>query len=205
MNKIFLIFIGLLSVVLVFLSLLALAPVASAQKDSLINAERAAVFQAAVDVAKDHYTIVAIDREEMILSYRTPAGMRAATGYDVTATFERRPRGCGETGPACVQTLIRLKVSKRHAAFTWGGGDAASRDFFRWIEERLAFKPANMPAPLVSIPSRRLPAVRGRENSSTPCARPTSRSDAARISSLDCGGGRGVLRRKITAPPVVPL
>jgi hypothetical protein len=136
----------MLKIVSFFLGLLglfALPQSAFAQKERFISGEPEKVFQAAVEVAKDHYTAVAINGEEMILSYRTPAGMRAATGYDVTATFERRPRGCGETGPACVQTLIRLKVSKRHAAFTWGGGDAAARDFFRWIEDRLPPKPVN--------------------------------------------------------------
>src|SRR5713226_6789601 len=91
--------------------LLALSPADYAQKEKLINAESAMVFQAAVEVARDHYTVVAIDREEMILSYRTPAGMRAATGYDVTATFERRPDGCGKSPSSqCPQTLVRLKV-----------------------------------------------------------------------------------------------
>jgi hypothetical protein len=130
----------------VFIGLLTLSPLASAQKQKLINAQSAAVFQAAVEVVKVHYTIVAINREEMILSYRTPAGMRAATGYDVTATFEPRPDACGkDSAPACTQTFIRLKVSKRHAVFTWGGGDAAAKDFFHWVEEQVAPKSSSKP------------------------------------------------------------
>jgi len=127
---------------------------AFAGKEKLFNAEEVVVFMAAIEVAKEHYTIVAIDRDLLILSYRTPVGMRAATGYDVTVTFSPRPDGCAkDSAPACSQTLVRLVVAKRQAVFTWGGGDAATKDFFRWLGKKVAPKPDSKPPAVYSPPA----------------------------------------------------
>lgn len=125
-----------LSMALFFVLCISPLP-ASAQKERLIVGSPAEIFGAALQVVKDHYTVVGVDREDLILSFRTPAGMRAANGYDVTASVEPRPNGCGGQNQICSEAFVRLRVSKRHAVFTWGGGDAACRDFFHWLDERL--------------------------------------------------------------------
>lgn len=132
----------------VLAALLAALPLLAGDKEKVFDVPPDRAFATSIEVAKEHYTVTAISREDMVLSFRTPAGMRAMTGYDVVATFAGRPEGCGkpasEAGPGqtieCKATVIKLKVSKRHGVFTWGGGSAVANDFFGWLEEKLKLK-----------------------------------------------------------------
>jgi len=127
--------------VLLFLCL----PIGSfAQKEKSYPLPPDKVFEAAVATVKANkdYTPVAVSREDLVLSFRTSGGMRAMTGYDITVTFAPEPAGCESEKP-CSGTLVKLDVGKRDAKFTWGGGGAARKEFFKRLDDELAKKKAS--------------------------------------------------------------
>jgi hypothetical protein len=114
---------------------------ALAQKERLFTGDPKNVFDVAVDVVKEHYEIEAVDREDMILHFRAPDRMRL-NRYKAVAAFQALPRGCGKSSsPAvCAQVMVRLRISGFNGVLSLGKGNSTAKEFFTWIEERLAAK-----------------------------------------------------------------
>jgi hypothetical protein len=112
--------------------------VALAQKERLFTGDPKTIFDVAVDVAKEHYEVEGVSREDMILHFRVPDRTRL-NHYNSTAAFQPLPKDCAKPNSSvvCTQVMVRLKISGFNGAFNWGKGNNTAKDFFTWIEERL--------------------------------------------------------------------
>ncbi|GEM_PF-3677724 len=112
-----------------------------AQKGKTYPVAPGAVYDAALETVKANpdYTLVASSREEWTLSFRTKGGMRAVSGFDVTATFGGQPKGCMEKDAKepCTATVVRVRAAKRQLAYTWGGSGSAEKKFLQLLDAKI--------------------------------------------------------------------
>ena len=112
-----------------FVSLVPLAGTLSAKdKTKTFSAPIEKVFDAAVQVAKSHYTIGSVDRQEHILIFHT--GISAFTfGMELTVSFNAEPNG---------KTTVTARPRKRGTQqFAWGQGGRIVDKFFQQLRDHL--------------------------------------------------------------------
>jgi len=109
------------------LALLCLALAAPALADDKVKEYSASpeeLFDAALAVAKEHYTVVEAKREELLLTFWTGYSL-TSNGFQVTATFEKTEKG----------TRLKLRTAKRNQLVAWGAGGRIAKKFFGEVEE----------------------------------------------------------------------
>lgn len=97
-------------------------------KERLFSASREQLYAAAVNVAKNHYTLVAAIKDEGVVTYQTGYSL-TSNGFQVTVTFEDQSDG---------KTLMRIRPAKKQQLFAWGAGDRIAKKFFGQVSEELA-------------------------------------------------------------------
>lgn len=117
------------AVALVFLFLVQpLAAQKESDKDAMFQLTRAEVYDAALAVVKEHYTLVAAVREEDVITYQTGYSL-TSNGLQVTVNIEE-PNDKGEV-------WMHLRPAKKQQLFAWGAGGRASKKFIGQVRDQL--------------------------------------------------------------------
>jgi hypothetical protein len=102
--------------------------VSAKEKTKTLSAPIDKVFDAAVDVAKAHYTIETVDRQEHILTFHTAMGA-LTYGMELTVSLDAKPNG---------KTTVTCRPAKRGTQlFAWGQGGRIADKFLQQVSDRL--------------------------------------------------------------------
>ena len=97
-------------------------------KERTYAAEMQEVWLAAIEAAKEHFTIDQIHKEEGIFTFTSGAGF-TTHGFNVNVSFKKDPEG---------GTNIKLNFHKRKAQlYSWGAGGNIAEKFFKSMDKIL--------------------------------------------------------------------
>ena len=90
--------------------------------------EQAELWKAAIEAAKEHFTLELIHKEEGVFTFNSGAGMKSH-GFNVNVSFKGDPEG---------GTIIKLNFHKKKAQlYSWGAGGDITEKFFKSIDKVL--------------------------------------------------------------------
>ena len=100
-------------------------------KERIYKVEFDALWLAAIEAAKEHFTIDQVHKDEGLFTFTSGAGF-TTHGFDVNVSFSKDDEG---------KTRIKLNFHKRKTQlFSWGAGGNIADKFFKTLDEKLARK-----------------------------------------------------------------
>jgi len=121
---------------ILLLTVVLIAVPVFAQKEQRFDFTPTKVFNAAVDVARQNYTVESVSDAEKILAFHTGHSL-TSNGMYVSVTFDGAPASC-EKENSCKKTDVRVRVTKaNNQLFAWGAGGRIAKKFFGQLKHQL--------------------------------------------------------------------